>query len=103
MALVGDTPSRCLILIVCAVIHVTNATDPESCANKFNVHDDKIIQTEDSMKLGAKFIDSVEQRNRLECLELCCRTERCNVFVFEEKVNAHISPNHDVTLYSLVK
>lgn len=56
------------------------------CADRFDVHDDKIIRTEDSKKLGAKFVDSVEQRDRFGCLEWCCRTARCDVFVFEEKV-----------------
>lgn len=80
------------LLIACvAVLRVAvaaaAATDPvSSCANQFDVHDDKIIRTEDSKKLGAKFIDSTDQRDRVECLQLCCRTARCDVFVFEEKV-----------------
>lgn len=81
MARVAYTPLWCL-LIVHAVVHA----DLPGCADRFEVHRDKIIRTEDSKKLGAKFIDSVGQRNRFECLELCCRTARCDVFVFEEKV-----------------
>lgn len=78
------------ILFLCAaVVHAGTSVatvDPFGCANRFEVHDDKIIRTEDSKKLGAKFIDSVEQHDRSGCLELCCRTSRCDVFVFDEKV-----------------
>lgn len=73
------------VLIVQAM---TVRADTSGCADRFEVHRDKIIRTEDSKKLGAKFIDSVGQRNRFECLELCCQTTRCDVFVFEEKVIA---------------
>ncbi|XP_060867498.1 uncharacterized protein LOC132942853 [Metopolophium dirhodum] len=77
-------------LLICVAVMVrpgtaATAADPFGCANRFEVHDDKIIRTEDSKKLGAKFIDSVEQHDRAGCLELCCRTSRCDVFVFEEK------------------
>jgi len=86
-----DTMTLVGFLLICiAVVRsgtaATAAADPFGCANRFEVHDDKIIRTEDSKKLGAKFIDSVEQHDRAGCLELCCRTSRCDVFVFEEKV-----------------
>lgn len=81
--------SWCLLTAFATIKHY-GAAAPSDCANKFDVHDDKIIRTEDSKKLGAKFIDSTEQRDRLECLELCCRTVRCDVFVFEEKVNLEL-------------
>lgn len=54
--------------------------------DRFDVHRDTIIQTEDSRKMGASFLYSVEVNNRDECLRLCCDTDRCDVFVFEEKV-----------------
>lgn len=85
-----DASSSRLIRVMYAVVAVAVAiaADPsDSCSAKFEVHDDKIIRTEDSKKLGAKFIDSAEQHNRVGCLDLCCRTARCDVFVFEEKVN----------------
>ncbi|XP_050423901.1 uncharacterized protein LOC126835389 isoform X2 [Adelges cooleyi] len=76
--------SWCLLLIM---VHATVTADPSAanCADRFDMHNDKIIRTKDSIKLGAKFIDVVEQRNRFECLDVCCRTSRCDVFVFEEK------------------
>lgn len=92
MAAVGriTTSSQCLLIVYAMVVGVAIVTaNSGNCANKFDVHDDKIIRTEDSKKLGAKFIDSAEQRDRLECLELCCRTPRCDVFVFEEKVKVN--------------
>lgn len=78
----GEILLWCLLIVRSMTVHA----DPSSCVDRFEVHRDKIIRTEDSKKLGAKFIDSMSQRNRFECLELCCRTSRCDVFVFEEKV-----------------
>lgn len=54
---------------------------------RFDVHTDTIIQTEDSRKMGASFLTHLEAANRDECLRVCCETDRCDVFVFEEKVN----------------
>lgn len=45
-----------------------------------------IIRTEESRKLGAKFLVTVDVGSQVECLHLCCETENCDVFVFEEKV-----------------
>lgn len=36
--------------------------------------------------MGAKFLDSVDVGSQIECLHLCCETDKCDVFVFEEKV-----------------
>lgn len=54
---------------------------------RFDVHRDTIIQTEESRKLGATYLYHVEASNRDECLRVCCETDRCDVFVFEEKVS----------------
>lgn len=45
-----------------------------------------IIKTEESKKLGAKFLESADALTKVECLHLCCETENCDVFVYEEKV-----------------
>lgn len=45
-----------------------------------------IIKTAESRKLGAKFLDSADALSKIECLHLCCETESCDVFVYEEKV-----------------
>lgn len=95
---IGFKSSWCSLIVVCAVLRVAMSSDPSSCVDRFEVHDDKIIRTEDSKKLGAKFIDSVEKRVRLECLELCCRTANCDVFVFEEKVNVWIIILHKLSV-----
>ncbi|XP_027843860.2 uncharacterized protein LOC114124712 [Aphis gossypii] len=79
------TPVGFLFIFAMVCTGMAATVDPFGCANRFEVHEDKIIRTEDSKKLGAKFIDSVEQHDRAGCLELCCRTSRCDVFVFEEK------------------
>lgn len=46
-----------------------------------------IIKTAESRNLGAKFIDNVDSLSKIECLHLCCETESCDVFVYEEKVS----------------
>lgn len=46
-----------------------------------------IIRTEESRAMGAKFLDHADLGSQEECLRLCCETDECDVFVFEEKVN----------------
>lgn len=55
-------------------------------AGRFDVHENTIIRTEESRAIGAKFLDNADLGSREECLRLCCETEFCDVFVFEEKV-----------------
>lgn len=62
------------------------ADDLQTCADSFDVHEDKIIRTEDSLSLGGKFIMEMETSDRQNCLGLCCKTEDCDVFIYEEKV-----------------
>lgn len=58
----------------------------ESFSDRFDVHADTIIQTDESRAMGATFLYHVETLNRNECLEVCCQTDRCDVSIFEEKV-----------------
>lgn len=60
--------------------------DLQTCIDNFNVHKDKIIRTQDSQKMGAKYLNEIDLGSREECLRLCCETDDCDVFVFEEKV-----------------
>lgn len=53
---------------------------------KFDAKNDMIIKTQESRQLGAKFLDSADSISKVECLHLCCETDSCDVFVFEEKV-----------------
>lgn len=48
---------------------------------------DTIIRTDESRAMGAKFLDNADLGSREECLRLCCETDGCDVFVFEEKVS----------------
>lgn len=63
--------------------------DLQTCIENFNVHRDKIIRTQDSQNMGAKYLNEIDLGTREECLRLCCETENCDVFVFEEKVRVH--------------
>lgn len=60
--------------------------DLKTCIDNFAVHKDKIIRTQDSRAMGAKYLNEVDLDTREECLRLCCETENCDVFVYEEKV-----------------
>ncbi|XP_019877402.2 uncharacterized protein LOC109605273 isoform X2 [Aethina tumida] len=59
--------------------------DLQTCIDNFNVHRDKIIRTQDSQNMGAKYLSETDLGSREECLRLCCETVNCDVFVFEEK------------------
>lgn len=61
--------------------------DLQTCINNFDIHKDKIIRTQDSRDMGAKYLNEIDLGSREECLRLCCETENCDVFVFEEKVS----------------
>lgn len=60
--------------------------DLKTCIDNFAVHKDKIIRTQDSRAMGAKYLNEIDLDTREECLRLCCETENCDVFVYEEKV-----------------
>ena len=62
------------------------------CLSNFDVSDGSIIRTKDSQAQGATYLNETEigAKSRDECLRLCCHMERCNVAVFEEKVNYHM-------------
>lgn len=60
------------------------------CLDNFNIKLDEIIRTQDSQQLGAKYLNEVDLGSREECLRLCCETDECDVFVFEEKVGVLI-------------
>jgi hypothetical protein len=61
--------------------------DFQTCVDNFDIHRDKIIRTQDSRAMGAKYINEVDLSSREECLRLCCETSTCDVFVFEERVS----------------
>ena len=58
----------------------------QMCIDSFDIHKDKIIRTEDSQGMGAKYLNEVDLDSRHECLRLCCETDECDVFIYEEKV-----------------
>lgn len=61
--------------------------DPAACASRFDVQRDKIIRTEESREMGARYLSELDVGARDECLRLCCETDQCDVFVYEEKVD----------------
>lgn len=77
-----------VVVAVVAVVAVVGAheLDPAACAARFDVQRDKIIRTEESREMGARYLSELDVGARRECLRLCCETDSCDVFVFEEKV-----------------
>lgn len=63
----------------------------QMCLDSFDIHKDKIIKTQDSRDMGAKYLTVMDLDSQLDCLRYCCETERCDVFIFEEKVGTFVS------------
>ncbi|CAK9824057.1 Low-density lipoprotein receptor-related protein 11 [Anthophora retusa] len=57
----------------------------QMCLDSFNIHEDKIIRTQESREMGAKYLKEFDVNSREECLKFCCDTDNCDVFIFEEK------------------
>ncbi|XP_043285859.1 uncharacterized protein [Venturia canescens] len=57
----------------------------QMCIDSFDIYKNKIIRTQDSQGLGAKYLNEVDLGSREDCLRLCCETDECDVFIFEEK------------------
>ncbi|ERL86783.1 hypothetical protein D910_04189 [Dendroctonus ponderosae] len=62
----------------------TSDIDLQTCIANFNVHKDKIIRTHDSQNMGARYLNEADLGSREECLRLCCETDDCDVFVFQQ-------------------
>ena len=59
--------------------------DLQTCVDNFDIQRDQIIRTQDSKRMGAVNLAVKDVLTRDECLRLCCETDKCDVFVFEEK------------------
>ncbi|KOC59918.1 Low-density lipoprotein receptor-related protein 11 [Habropoda laboriosa] len=57
----------------------------QMCLDSFKIHEDKIIRTQESREMGAKYLKEFDVNSREECLKFCCDTDNCDVFIFEEK------------------
>lgn len=77
-----------LTFLIC-FINIVIGTDInlQTCIENFDIHKDKIIRTQDSRAMGATYLNEIDLDSREECLRLCCETENCDVFVYEEKVS----------------
>ncbi|XP_047530130.1 uncharacterized protein LOC125066199 isoform X2 [Vanessa atalanta] len=74
-----------LLIAAAALVVDAHELDPAACAARFDVQRDKIIRTEESREMGARYLSELDVGARRECLRLCCETDACDVFVFEEK------------------
>lgn len=78
--------SSCWALWALCALAGARELDPAACAGRFDVQRNKIIRTEESREMGARYLSELDVGARAECLRLCCETDACDVFVFEEKV-----------------
>lgn len=78
--------SSCWALWALCALAGGRELDPAACAVRFDVQRNKIIRTEESREMGARYLSELDVGARAECLRLCCETDACDVFVFEEKV-----------------
>lgn len=46
-----------------------------------------IIRTNASQSMGGQFLDRADLGSRIECLHLCCETDGCDVYVYDEREN----------------
>lgn len=53
--------------------------------DNFQVNENRIIRTEDSRRMGARYLNETELSSNRDCLLWCWETTNCNVAVFEEK------------------
>ncbi|XP_067622881.1 uncharacterized protein [Eurosta solidaginis] len=63
--------------------------DLELCLGKFEIHKNTIIRTGESQTLGGKYLQGLELDTAEECQRLCCETESCDVYVFEDKTDGY--------------
>ncbi|XP_050076999.1 uncharacterized protein LOC126564109 [Anopheles maculipalpis] len=85
LLLVAITPYHVTIALPEGTFPVAKRMNIETCLVRFDVHLNTIIRTEESRSMGARFLDDADLNSREQCLRLCCETENCDVFVFEEK------------------
>ncbi|CAN8008795.1 unnamed protein product [Ixodes pacificus] len=60
--------------------------DMRSVIESFQINENRIIRTEDSRRMGARYLNETQMGSNRDCLFWCWQTSSCNVAVFEEKV-----------------
>uniref|UniRef100_A0A182M6E8 MANSC domain-containing protein n=1 Tax=Anopheles culicifacies TaxID=139723 RepID=A0A182M6E8_9DIPT len=85
LLLTAIIPYRATVALPEGTFPVAKRMNIETCLVRFDVHLNTIIRTEESRSMGARFLDDADLNSREQCLRLCCETENCDVFVFEEK------------------
>ncbi|XP_011194800.1 uncharacterized protein LOC105220090 isoform X3 [Zeugodacus cucurbitae] len=68
---------------------LTKRMDLELCLGKYEIHKNTIIRTGESQTLGGKYLQGLELDTTEECQRLCCETESCDVYVFEDKSDGY--------------
>uniref|UniRef100_A0A1A9WZX2 MANSC domain-containing protein n=1 Tax=Glossina brevipalpis TaxID=37001 RepID=A0A1A9WZX2_9MUSC len=68
---------------------LTKRMDLELCLGQFDIHQNTIIRTGESQAIGGKYLQGLELDTIEECQRLCCETESCDVYIFENKNNGY--------------
>lgn len=59
----------------------------KSANNSFKINSNTIIRTQDSRNNGALYLNETELPSNEECLKWCLKNKKCNLAVYEEKVD----------------
>ncbi|CAN7999642.1 unnamed protein product [Ixodes hexagonus] len=66
-------------------LEASGVPDMRSVMESFQINENRIIRTEDSRRMGARYLNESQLGSNRDCLLWCWQTSSCNVAVFEEK------------------
>jgi hypothetical protein len=81
---IGSILGSALLLLSIVCQDNAQVTNGEGCAGNFNVGNvNFVLDTEDSVKVGASFISSPTVTQAEDCVDYCCQDPNCNLALIE--------------------
>ncbi|XP_024275402.1 kunitz-type protease inhibitor 1b isoform X1 [Oncorhynchus tshawytscha] len=81
---IGSILGSALLLLSIVCQDNAQVTNGEGCAGNFNVGNvNFVLDTEDSVKVGASFISSPTVTQAEDCVDYCCQNPNCNLALIE--------------------
>ncbi|XP_029590105.1 kunitz-type protease inhibitor 1b isoform X1 [Salmo trutta] len=81
---IGSVLGSALLLLSIVCQDNAQVTNGENCAGNFNVGNANfVLDTEDSVKVGASFISSPTVTQAEDCVSYCCQDPNCNLALIE--------------------
>lgn len=72
-------------------VSISDRLEGSHCFEVFEMQENTIIRTNDSLKMGAKFLDEIEVVTYNYCMKFCCQTSMCNTAVWDMEVRVSVS------------